>query len=289
MWEPEPFYPRIARSEFSSIYYRLCDAHNPDETLFKRSPVDWIRLSLIKIDRHPVVDLAKKTFQLRFRASRRLDPLRFGHKTSGWFDAWFICEKVDKTWGGHFAQIAFAVMRQADRPRPVPPFPLPRVKDHAALDAVLNGWDRIERELRVALELPAPLYRQTKTSAYGRPARHGLVDPLCDGPQMPSERFLYHPGEFLHQQVARSLEGKDGTVMHQDTWHERANDEVITVLAGGQRIDQCDPHPSGRQLAAIGQRSLDRHRALEAFVVQYGVQTDPQRGPASGQNRAPTR
>ncbi len=77
-------------------------------------------------------------------------------KPSGWFDAWFVCERDGKKWGGHFAQIAFAVMRQAGRPRPVPPCPLPRIKDHAALEAVLGGWDRLERELRVALELPLP-------------------------------------------------------------------------------------------------------------------------------------
>jgi hypothetical protein len=42
-------------------------------------------------------------------------------KPFGWFDAWLICEKDGKTWGGHFAQIAFDVMRQAGRPRSVPP------------------------------------------------------------------------------------------------------------------------------------------------------------------------
>jgi hypothetical protein len=157
MWEPEPFYPRIARSDFTSIYYQLGLAHDPDRSQFKHAPVDAIKLLLTSIDRRPVFDPVAKNFSFNFKHRDALIHSGFVVKPSGWFDAWLICEKDGKTWGGHFSQIAFDVMRQAGRPRPVPPCPLPRIKDHAALEAVVNGWDRLERELRVALELPVSL------------------------------------------------------------------------------------------------------------------------------------
>src|SRR5258708_36929881 len=100
MWEPEPFYPRIARSEFSSIYYRLCNAHSSAETLFKRSPIEWIRRSLIKINRHPIIDPVPKTFVFNFKTRDTSVDSGLVVKPSGCFDAWFICEKRDKTSAG---------------------------------------------------------------------------------------------------------------------------------------------------------------------------------------------